>query len=41
MTRDKLLNEMRNAHAGWPALVGLWALLVIVMVLAGRAVIGG
>lgn len=40
MTRDKLLREMRNAHAGWPALAGLWILLLAVMVLTGRAVIG-
>lgn len=38
MTRDDLIREYRNRSASWPALVGVYGMIVGALVLSGMAI---
>ncbi|WP_256372742.1 hypothetical protein [Roseibium sp. RKSG952] len=40
MTRDDLIREYREHSASWPALVGVYALIVGIMALTGYLMVG-
>ena len=40
MTRDDLIREYRQHGASWPALVGVYALIVGAMVFSGYMMVG-
>jgi hypothetical protein len=40
MTRDDLIREYREHSGSWPALVGVYALIVGAMVLSGYLMVG-
>ncbi|MHA7775215.1 hypothetical protein [Roseibium sp. M-1] len=40
MTRDELIREYKEHSGSWPALVGVYAVLVGAMVLSGYLMVG-
>ena len=41
MTRDELIREYRMRSASWPALVGVYAIIVGTMILSAMAITNG
>lgn len=40
MTRDDLIRETNRRGGSWPAIVGIYALILLAMVLSGMMMVG-